>query len=115
MCTTLIFRAVLVVHEQMRIPGDDTGKLTDIQIRAWIRAGERFEQCSDGDGDRLYLSYRANFTTPKWLFRYRFNGKQRVMGRAVMLCCRWLRRARPPETFWHGSPWDMMWPVRSRK
>ena len=54
------------------------GKLTDIQIRAWIKAGERFEQRSDGDG--LYLSYRANFTTPKWLFRYRFDGKQRVMG-----------------------------------
>ena len=54
------------------------GKLTDIQIRAWIKAGDRFEQRSDGDG--LYLSYRANFTTPKWLFRYRFDGKQRVMG-----------------------------------
>lgn len=54
------------------------GKMTDIQIRAWIKANERFEQRADGDG--LYLSYRANFTTPKWLFRYRFDGKQRVMG-----------------------------------
>jgi len=54
------------------------GKLTDIQIRAWIKAGERFEQRGDGDG--LYLSYRATFSTPRWLFRYRFDGKQRVMG-----------------------------------
>ena len=34
----------------MRIPGGDMGKLTDIQIRAWIKAGERFEQRGDGDG-----------------------------------------------------------------
>ena len=53
------------------------GKLTDIQIRAWIKAGDRFEQRGDGEG--LHLSYRANFTIPRWLFRYRFNGKQRVM------------------------------------
>ena len=53
------------------------GKLTDIQIRAWIKAGERFEQRGDGDG--LHLSFRATFTTPRWLFRYRFDGKQRVM------------------------------------
>jgi integrase len=53
------------------------GALSDIQIRAWIKAGERFEQRSDGGG--LYFSYRASFTTPKWLFRYRFDGKQRVM------------------------------------
>lgn len=54
------------------------GKLTDIQIRAWIKAGERFEQRGDGDG--LYLSFRATFSIPRWLFRYRFDGKQRVMG-----------------------------------
>lgn len=53
------------------------GKLTDIQIRAWIKSGERFEQRADGDG--LYLSFRETFAVPKWLFRYRFDGKQRVM------------------------------------
>ena len=53
------------------------GKLTDIQIRAWIKSGERFEQRADGDG--LYLSYRETFAMPKWLFRYRFQGRQRVM------------------------------------
>lgn len=53
------------------------GKLTDIQIRAWIRSGERFEQRGDGDG--LYLCYRENYAIPVWKFRYRFSGKQRVM------------------------------------
>lgn len=52
-------------------------KLSDIQIRAWIKADERFEQRGDGNG--LYLSFREKFATPKWLFRYRFDGKQRVM------------------------------------
>lgn len=52
-------------------------KLTDIQIRAWIKNREHFEQRGDGDG--LYLSFRENFAAPKWLFRYRFAGKQRVI------------------------------------
>ncbi|ECK6865812.1 hypothetical protein FSD44_14600 [Salmonella enterica] len=33
------------------------GKLTDKQIRAWIKAGERFEGRSDGNG--LYLPTTA--------------------------------------------------------
>jgi len=53
------------------------GKLTDIQIRTWMKTGERFEQRGDGDG--LYLCYRENYATPVWKFRYRFSGKQRVM------------------------------------
>ena len=53
------------------------GKLTDIQIRAWIKNGERFEQRGDGDG--LSLCYRDNYATPVWKFRYRFAGKQRIM------------------------------------
>lgn len=53
------------------------GKLTDIQIRAWIRSGERFEQRGDGDG--LYLCYRESYAIPVWKYRYRFAGKQRVM------------------------------------
>ncbi|MFH1658910.1 MAG: integrase arm-type DNA-binding domain-containing protein [Pseudomonadota bacterium] len=53
------------------------GKLTDIQIRAWIRSGERFEGRSDGDG--LYLSFPASAGSPVWKFRYRFAGKQRIM------------------------------------
>lgn len=53
------------------------GKLTDIQIRAWIKNGEHFEGRSDGDG--LYLSFPANYSSPMWRFRYRFAGKQRIM------------------------------------
>lgn len=53
-------------------------KLTDMEIRNWVKAGERFEGRSAGGG--LYLRYRANDKVPTWRFRYRFNGKQRVMG-----------------------------------
>ncbi len=52
-------------------------KLTDIEIRGWIKAGERFEGRADGDG--LYLRFREGDTGATWRFRYRFNGKQRVM------------------------------------
>lgn len=53
------------------------GKLTDIQIKAWIKNGERFEQRGDGDG--LFLSFRADMALPIWRFRYRFVGKRRVI------------------------------------
>jgi integrase len=53
------------------------GKLSDIQIRSWIKTGERFE--GRGDGDGLYLRFRAADAVPSWLFRYRITGKQRVM------------------------------------
>lgn len=51
--------------------------LTDLQIRQWIKAGERFEGRSDGNG--LTLRYRSVDAAPMWRFRYRFVGKQRVM------------------------------------
>ena len=57
--------------------GGVMAKLTDIEIRNWIKAGEHFEQRGDGDG--LYLCYRDAYATPVWKFRYRFDGKQRVM------------------------------------
>ncbi len=53
------------------------GNLTDIQIRNWIKAKEHFEGKSDGDG--LYLRFREGDSVPSWRFRYRFDGKQRVM------------------------------------
>lgn len=53
------------------------GKLTDIQIRNWVKASERFE--SHGDGDGLYLQYRAADAVPLWRFRYRFDSKPRIM------------------------------------
>ena len=42
------------------------GKLTDISIRNWIKNGERFE--ARGDGDGLYLSYRATWLSPYGVF-----------------------------------------------
>lgn len=53
------------------------GKLSDIEIRNWIKGNERFEQRGDGDG--LYLRFRAADRSPVWQFRYRFAGKQRLM------------------------------------
>ena len=53
------------------------GKLTDIQIRAWIKNAEHFERVGDGDG--LYLCFPASYAIPVWKFRYRFVGKQRIM------------------------------------
>ncbi len=52
-------------------------KLTDMQIKAWMKAGERFEGKADGDG--LYLVYREKYAVPVWRFRYKFAGKSRVM------------------------------------
>lgn len=52
-------------------------KLTDMQIRAWIKAGERFEGRSDGGG--LYLRFREADKSPSWRFRYKLAGKSRVM------------------------------------
>lgn len=52
-------------------------KLTDIQIRAWIKAGEHFEGRADGGG--LYLSFPPRYRAPFWRYRYRIAGKQRTM------------------------------------
>jgi len=52
-------------------------KLTDMQIKAWVRAGERFEGRSDGNG--LYLRYREVDRVPVWRFRYKIAGKARAM------------------------------------
>ena len=53
------------------------GKLTDVQIRQWIKAGERFEGRSDGDG--LLLCWATRYAAPFWKLRYSFAGKSRVM------------------------------------
>jgi integrase len=52
-------------------------KLTDIQIRGWLKAGERFE--GRGDGGGLSLRFREGDAGASWRFRYRFDGKQRVI------------------------------------
>ena len=53
------------------------GKLTDVQIRNWIKAGERF--AGRGDGDGLYLRFREHDGVPGWLFRYQLAGMARTM------------------------------------
>jgi integrase len=58
-------------------------KLNDLQIRKWIEAGEPFEGVGDGDG--LYLCWpkgadgTPRYAKPFWRFRYRFDGKQKIM------------------------------------
>ncbi|MGH8529341.1 MAG: tyrosine-type recombinase/integrase [Nevskiales bacterium] len=52
-------------------------KLADVQIRQWIKSGERFD--GRGDGSGLWLCYRKDYALPIWRFRYRFAGKPRVM------------------------------------
>lgn len=49
----------------------------DMQIRAWIKAGDRFDGKADGNG--LYICYPKNYTVPFWRFRYKLAGKQRAM------------------------------------
>ncbi|WP_233981805.1 tyrosine-type recombinase/integrase [Pectobacterium versatile] len=52
-------------------------KLTDLQIRAWIKSSEHFAGRSDGSG--LYLCFPENYSVPFWRLRYRFAGKQRSL------------------------------------
>lgn len=52
------------------------GKLKDIEIQAWIRAGKPISGKSDGDGLTFTLSAKG---TPAWVFRYRLGGKQREL------------------------------------
>lgn len=50
-------------------------KLSDVEIRHWIKAGERFEARDDGDG--LYLRFRERDAAPRWLLRYQLAGQAR--------------------------------------
>lgn len=52
-------------------------KLTDMQIKAWMQAGERFELRSDGNG--LGLRYRDSYAIPVWVLRYSIKGERRQM------------------------------------
>lgn len=49
------------------------GKLTDVQIKAWIRKGERIAGKADGGGLTFTLSAAG---TAAWVLRYRYGGKQ---------------------------------------
>lgn len=52
------------------------GKLKDIEVQAWIRAGKPVAGKSDGDGLTFTLSTKG---TASWVFRYRLGGKQREL------------------------------------
>ena len=48
------------------------GKLTDLQIKAWVRSGKPIAGKSDGDG----LTFtRSDAGTNSWVLRYRYGGK----------------------------------------
>lgn len=70
--TMHLLEACLAIEGIIKMP-----KLTDMQIRSWIKNGDRFDGKADGNG--LYLRFRATDKTPSWRFRYRFAGKSRVM------------------------------------
>lgn len=52
-------------------------KLTDIQIRTWIKNKEHFAGRSDGNG--LYICFPETYSAPFWRFRYKMAGKARGM------------------------------------
>jgi hypothetical protein len=51
-------------------------RLTDVQLRAWIKAGEPIAGKSDGDGLTFTLSANG---LAAWVLRYRINGRRREM------------------------------------
>lgn len=57
----------------------EKSKLTDLQVRNWIKSGEHFEQRADGDVPGLLLSWPARYAKPFWRLRYRFAGVQKIM------------------------------------
>ena len=61
------------------------GKLTDTQLRAWVRAGKPIAGKSDGGGLTFTLSKAG---TAAWVLRYRHNGRQReyTIGRYPDIC-----------------------------
>lgn len=50
------------------------GKLNDVDLKSWVKAGEPIIGKSDGDGLYFTLSQKG---TAAWIFRYRFGGKQK--------------------------------------
>jgi hypothetical protein len=88
------------------------GNLSDVQIRAWIKAGERFEGCADGDG--LYLRFRKTDAVPAWRFRYRFDGRQRVVSLGSYTTLSLAEARRTAKEFSAEWRWAMTWPTRSR-
>jgi integrase len=54
-------------------------KLTDLKIKALIKAGERFSGVSDDDCPGLYLCWPDKYAKPFWRLRYKIGGKARAV------------------------------------
>ena len=52
------------------------GKLSDVQLKAWVRDGSRIAGRSDGDGLTFTLSAQGAAT---WTLRYRIAGRAREL------------------------------------
>ena len=67
------------------------GKLSDIQLRSWVKSGNTIAGRSDGAGLTFTLSSRGTAT---WVLRYHFGGKQReiTLGRYPDLSLKDARR-----------------------
>lgn len=53
------------------------GKLTKDLIVEWVKNSERFE--ARGDGDNLWIRYRAQDLYPRWFLRYSLDGRSKVL------------------------------------
>ena len=71
---------LLTLHNAANVPqlhrGTAVGKLTDVQLRAWLKAGKPIAGKSDGDGLTFTLSAKG---VAAWVLRYRIAGKQREL------------------------------------
>jgi integrase len=52
------------------------GKLTDVQLREWVKVGKAIAGKSDGDGLTFTLSAKG---AASWVLRYRYAGRQREL------------------------------------
>lgn len=60
----------------MATQDEDMGKLSDVQLRAWIKDGEAIAGKSDGDGLTFTLSAKG---VAAWTLRYRIGGRAREL------------------------------------
>ena len=82
------------------------GKLTDMQLREWVRAGKPIAGKSDGDGLTFTLSKKG---TAAWVLRYRFGSKQReiTLGRYPDLSLKAARKRATEERVAIGNGIDV--------
>lgn len=52
------------------------GKLSDVQLRHWVKAGKPITGAADGDGLTFTLSAKG---AARWVFRFRYGAKQREL------------------------------------